>query len=324
MFILSKNSMYNLYFFLILWITIIFFLFDKFVDYLNTKNWSEKLPLELDWIYDEEKYKKSQRYEKDIYKFKSIIWSIWIILNIIILIFFWFWRLDLYLRQFTDNQIYLGLLFFWIIYLFSAIISIPSDWYRNFKIEEKYQFNKMTLKTFFLDTLKNMLVSLIILWALLSLIIWFYSLTPDKFWIYAWLTVTIFSLLMSMFYSNIIVPLFNKQTPLKDSELRQAIEDFSKKVWFKLDNIYEIDWSKRTTKANAYFTWLWNKKRIVLYDNLIKDYSKEEIVSVLAHEIGHYKKKHTLKMLIFSILQMGVILYLSSLIIPNKQISLAL
>jgi len=132
----------------------------------------------------------------------------------------------------------------------------------------------------------------------------------NNFWLYAWGIITIFSIFMMMFYSNIIVPLFNKQTPLEDGELKKAIQDFAQKVGFKLDNIYVIDGSKRSSKANAYFTGLGPKKRIVLYDTLIKDMTSEEIVAVLAHEIGHYKKKHTLQMLVFSIIQTGFMLYI--------------
>jgi len=159
---------------------------------------------------------------------------------------------------------------------------------------------------------------------LLALIVWFYVLTKEMFWIYAWGAVSIFSVFMTMFYSSIIVPLFNKQTPLEEGELRNAIEEFARKAGFKLDNIFVIDGSKRSTKANAYFSGLGPKKRIVLYDTLINDLTTEEIVAVLAHEIGHYKKKHTLSNIAASVIQSGIMFYIFSLLVDSKALSQSL
>jgi STE24 endopeptidase len=160
--------------------------------------------------------------------------------------------------------------------------------------------------------------------SILSVIIWFYQQTTTFFWIYAWIAVTAFSIFMTMFYSTLIVPIFNKQTPLEEGELREEIKNFSDKAGFKLDNIFVIDGSKRSTKSNAYFSGLGAKKRIVLFDTLIKDLSIPEIVGVLAHEIGHYKKKHTLIGIINGIVQTGITLYLFSLFVDNPQLSAAL
>jgi len=314
--------MHNSYYYLIISITIIFFIFDKYIDYLNTKNWSSKLPNELKWIYDEEKYAKSQEYQKELYKFNSLAWWISIAITLLILVFFWYGILDTYLRQFIANKIILALAFFWIIQTFSFIISKPFSWYKNFTIEEKFWFNKMTPKIFITDSIKELLMSYVLWWFILWAIVWIYTLVWVNFWIYAWALMTGFSIFMLMFYSNLIVPLFNKQTPLEDWELKEAIVEFSKKVWFAIDNIYKIDWSKRSTKANAYFTGLWSKKRIVLYDTLINNYTKEEIVAVLAHEIWHYKKKHTLQWLIFSVISTGLYLFIFSLFINNADIAL--
>ena len=158
----------------------------------------------------------------------------------------------------------------------------------------------------------------------MTIIIYIYQKTGNMFWIYGWAVITAFSVFMMMFYSSIIVPLFNKQTPLEDGELKTAIEKFAKKVGFKLDNIYVIDGSKRSSKANAYFTGLWKKKRIVLYDTLINDLSTDEIVAVLAHEIGHYKRKHTFQMLAFSIVQTGFMLYILSVALSLDTVSYSL
>jgi STE24 endopeptidase len=161
------------------------------------------------------------------------------------------------------------------------------------------------------------LIAVIIGGLLLSLIVWIYQTTGNLFWIYVLLVITFFSLFMTLFYSNIIVPLFNKQTPLQDGELKTSIQDFCKKVDFNLDNIYIIDGSKRSTKANAYFTGMGKKKRIVLYDTLVNDMKTEEIVAVLAHEIGHYKKKHVIYSLILSFLSTALMLYIFSLVSGN-------
>lgn len=316
--------MYNIYFYIIISFLVIFTAFDKIVDYLNAKNWSDKLPDELKEIYDEEKYKKAQNYDKAKNKLSNISSIFTFVITFLVFIFWWFWFLDNILRQYFSNEIILALVFFAVIFLIQTIISLPFSYYSTFVIEEKFWFNKMTKKLFYLDLLKWILLTFVIGWILWGLIIWIYTLIPNTFWLVAWIILSAFSLFIMMFYSSLIVPLFNKQTPLEDWELRQAINEFSKKAWFKLDNIYVIDGSKRSSKANAYFSGFWPKKRIVLFDTLIKDLETEELVAVLAHEIGHYKKKHTLQMLVFSILQTWFILFLFSFMLKNDEISLAL
>jgi len=309
----------------IFYIIIVLFVFEfvlsKTLDFLNTKNWSNKLPEELKEIYDEKKYSKSMDYEKTKYKFSSITGIFSFLVMFLILSLWWFWWLDNLVRSWTDSYILTALYFFWIIILVQTIISIPISYYSTFVIEEKFGFNKMTKKLFFLDTIKSLILSVVIGWLILSLIIWLYTLNENSFWLYAWWVVTFFSVFMMMFYSSLIVPLFNKQTPLEDWDLRNAIEEFSKKVGFKLDNIFVIDWSKRSSKANAYFAWFGPKKRIVLYDTLIKDLEIDELVWVLAHEIGHYKNKHTLGMLAFSIIQTGFMLFVLGLALKIPEVS---
>lgn len=206
----------------------------------------------------------------------------------------------------------------------SGILGFPFDCYATFSIEEKYGFNKTTVKTYLWDMVKGMFISALIGGVLLAAIVWFYEWAGPSFWWYAWGLVTVFSIFMVMFYSQLIVPLFNKQTPLAEGNLRNKIRDFALRTNFKLENIYVIDGSKRSTKSNAYFTGLGPKKRIVLYDTLIHDLTEEEIVAVLAHEIGHYKKKHTLQFMLASVLQTGIILWLFSLCVNQPSLSLAL
>ena len=312
----------------ILYIIIILFVLEfilsKTLDFLNTKNWGSKLPKELKGIYNEEKYAKSMKYEKTKYKFSSITWFFSFAIMFLILIFWGFGWLDSLVRTWTDSYILTALYFFWVIMLIQTIISLPISYYSNFVIEEKFGFNKMTRKLFFIDTIKSIILSIVIGGAIISLIIWLYTLDENNFWIYSWIVVTFFSIFMMMFYSSLIVPIFNKQTPLEDGELRNAIEDFAKKVGFKLDSIFVIDWSKRSSKANAYFSGLGSKKRIVLYDTLIKDLDVEELVWVLAHEIWHYKRKHTLQMLSFSVLQTGFMLFILGLSLKIPEVSQAL
>ncbi len=312
------------FFIIILVILILEYLITRILDYLNSSWRSKKLPAELQGIYDEEKYKKSQEYGKVNSRFGLISGTFHFILVLLMLVLGGFAYFDEIARGFTNHPVWAALIFFGILFFLSDIISLPFSWYSTFVIEEKFGFNKTTLKTFIFDKLKGWMLAIIIGGLLLGAIIWLYFQTNDMFWIYAWITISVFSIFMTMFYSNLIVPLFNKQTPLEEGELRDAIEEFSKKAGFKLDNIYVIDGSKRSSKANAYFTGLGKKKRIVLYDTLIKDLNVNEIVAVLAHEIGHYKLKHTMVSLILSIIQTGVIFYILSLFVGNKDLSLAL
>ncbi len=208
--------------------------------------------------------------------------------------------------------------------LVSDILTTPFAVYNTFVIEERYGFNRTNVKTFILDKIKGLLLGVIIGGGLLALITWIYLLTGSWFWLLALGVVTLFSVFMTMFYSNLIVPLFNKQTPLEEGSLRKKIVAFAESVEFKLDNIYVMDGSKRSSKANAYFTGLGPKKRIVLFDTLIKDLNEEEIVAVLAHEVGHNKKKHVTTGLILSIVQTGITLYLFSLFVGVDSIAVAL
>lgn len=312
------------FFIIILLVLIVEYLITRILDFLNSGWRTKKIPLELEGIYDDEKYKKSQEYAKVNSRFGLISGTFHFILVLLMVLLGGFAYFDEIAREYSTHPVWSALIFFGILFFLSDIISLPFSWYSTFVIEERFGFNKTTLKTFVFDKLKSWMLTIIIGGTLLGLIIWLYFQTNNRFWIYAWVTVSAFSIFMTMFYSNLIVPLFNKQTPLEEGELRDAIQKFSKKAGFELGNIYVIDGSKRSSKANAYFTGLGKKKRIVLYDTLINDLSVNEIVAVLAHEIGHYKLKHTLVSLILSIIQTGLIFYILSLFVGNKDLSLAL
>jgi STE24 endopeptidase len=311
-------------FYVIIVLFVLEFLLTKTLSFLNTTKWSPKLPVELKDIYDEEKYSKSMEYEKVKYNFWNITSIFSFNVMILILLFWWFWALYNYLYSFSNNIYFLTLSFFAIIYLVQAFLTLPFSYYSTFVIEQKFWFNKMTRKIFFWDFIKWILLTFIIWGVLLSLIVLFYTISWKYFWILAWLLISIFSVFMMMFYSSFIVPLFNKQTPLEKWKLRDDIESFANSVWFKLDNIFVIDWSKRSSKANAYFSWFGPKKRIVLYDTLVNDLTNNELVAVLAHEIWHYKKKHTLWMLAFSLFQTAIMFYVLGLVLYYPEFSFAL
>ena len=316
--------MHNIIFYLVIIIPLAGFCVERYLDYLNSKMWSDTLPEKLKGIIDQEEYKKSQRYNKEnkILSLWSSSFNLIVILAMIILE--GFSMVDSAARELSSNMIVIALIFFGIIGLASDIINIPFSYFDNFVIEKKYGFNKMTVRTFITDHFKSWFIALIVGIPVLGLITWFYYMTGPSFWLYAWGLITIFSVFINLFYSELIVPLFNKQVPLKDGPLRSMIETFADKTGFKLRNIYVIDGSKRSTKANAYFSGFGPKKRIVLYDTLQNELTDEEIVSVLAHEIGHYRKKHVLQTIAISVAVTGLMLFLLSLVVDNPLLSGAL
>jgi STE24 endopeptidase len=316
--------MHNFIFFLIIIIPITGYITDRVLIYLNSRMWSESVPDKLKGICDEEEYRKTQLYQKDNNRLSFWSSTFNLILIIGMILSGGFAILDNWVRGINTNLIIVALIFFGIIGFASDIINIPFSWYDSFVIEKKYGFNKMTLRTCITDHIKSWFLAILIGVPVLGLISWFYHKTGTFFWLYAWGLITLFSVFMNLFYSELIVPLFNKQTPLEAGPLREKIEQFSNMTGFKLHNIYVIDGSKRSTKSNAYFSGFGPKKRIVLYDTLMKDFSDEQIVAVLAHEIGHYKKKHVLISLVTSVFMTGLMLFLFSLVVNNPSLSRAL
>ncbi|MDP2887678.1 MAG: M48 family metallopeptidase [Bacteroidota bacterium] len=316
--------MSQILFYIIVGLVVADFVFERILEYLNSTQWSDRLPEEVKGIYDEEKYRQQQTYEKVNFRFSLISSSFSFVLLLLMFLFSGFAWVNSVALSISANSILTALVFFGTLMFVSDILTTPFSVYDTFVIEEKFGFNKTTPKTFALDKLKGWLLGAVIGGGLLALIIYIYQLTTSNFWIYAWMVISAFSFFMVLFYSNLIVPLFNKQTPLPEGELKSAIENFSSKVGFKLDNIYVIDGSKRSTRANAYFTGLGAKKRIVLYDTLINDLTTNELVAVLAHEIGHYKKHHVIWSLLLGILQTGIVLFIFSLFVGNPILSAAL
>ena len=311
-------------FYIFISILIVSFIIDQVLDALNAKHYNDAIPEVLNDVYDTEEYQKSQDYKKTNYRFSLITASFSIITTLAFFFLDGFAIIDGIARDFSKNEIIITLLFFGIIMLGSDIITTPFSYYQTFVIEEKFGFNKTTKKLFIIDKIKGWLMSIVLGGVILALLTWFYQTTENTFWLYAWVLIAGFTLFMNLFYSRLIVPLFNKQTPLESGSLRDAISNYAQTVGFNLDKIFVIDGSKRSTKANAYFSGFGSEKRVTLYDTLIKDLEEEEIVAVLAHEVGHYKKKHIIFNLATSVLLAGLTLYILSLLISNPLLSQAL
>ena len=302
-------------FYLLISIILFNFIKDYFLDYLNSKFFDKKIPENLRDIYDKEKYQKSQDYKKTLYKFGKI--SKAYSLTILLLFFFLdgFLLVDNFARSLFESELLISLSFFGIIFFGSDILNLPFSLYSIFIIEEKFGFNKTTFKIYFFDKLKSWFITILFGGGILSFIIFQFETVGKDFWIVAWVFITTISVLINGFYAQIIVPLFNKQTKLEEGNLKNDIEKYSKKVGFDLSNIFVIDGSKRSTKANAYFSGFGKQKRVTLYDTLLNKLNDKQIIAVIAHEIGHYKKNHIIFNLIFSTIQTGLMLYILSLLI---------
>ena len=281
-------------FWLIIVIVVAEYAWSTLLTLLNIRASRQPIPTLLADLYDAERYRKQQAYAMTNRKFSLLSGAVSTLVTLAIFAFGGFALFDGAVRAVSASPIVQTLVFWGIFFLISWFISLPFDIYRTFVIEQRYGFNRTTPKLFAADAVKSLLTSLVIMGIVLALCSWIYTLTPRWFWLMAWGAVSLFSLFMQYFYSQLIVPLFNKQTPLPEGELRTAIEDFAARVDFKLDNIFVIDSSKRSSKSNAYFTGFGRRKRVVLYDTLMEQLTTEEIVGVLAHEIGHYKHRHIL------------------------------
>ena len=310
---------------IILFVIVVNYLLDLFSGLLNYRSFNDKIPSNVRDIYNKEEYDKSQKYKKENFRFNLFISSYSFIILVTVLYSGYFGVLDSTIRNYTlENEISPSVLFFFSIYLINDIILLPFQFYRVFVIEQKYGFNTMSLKTFILDKLKGylltLIVGLIVMVPLLILILLF----PQSFWIYSWILLSFFMIFLNMFYTSLIVPLFNKLTPIDDGDLKDSLNSYAEKVGFSLSNIFVINGSKRSKKANAFFTGFGKNKKIVLYDTLIKNHTIDELVAVLAHEVGHYKLRHVISNLVISIATTGFMLFLMSKFLFNSEVSYAL
>jgi STE24 endopeptidase len=300
------------------------FLLGSTLDYLNEKAKAQPLSTEGGQIYNPEEYAKSMAYGTAKYRFEAFTGLITLAVSISAITLGWFAWLDGQLRDRYSNDLLITVLFIGILILLVSISTLPSSYYSTFVIEEKYGFNKSTKALFFQDSVKQVLLSLGLGLPLIYAVAWIYQELESQFWIVAWLLFAAFSLFMFIFGTRIFLPMFNKLKPLPDGELRSAVEDYCQTQGFPLSKLYEMDASKRSTKLNAFFSGMGKVKIIGLYDTLIEKLSTEETVAVLAHEVGHYKRKHVYSMFAFSNLQTLVILSLMGWLLGNPNLSKAL
>ena len=310
--------------YVILAISAISYLFGQALEYLNLKALRQDIPEEIASFYDNEKYLQSLAYHREQTRFSFLTSAFGFVVSFGMLLFGGFGWTDALLRPYFSHEIPLALGFFAVIIIGSDLLTLPFQWHSTFGIEEKYGFNKTTVKTFVMDKLKGYLLGSLIGGALLALLIFSINRIGPGFWVWFGLLAAAFVLFMNMFYTTLLLPLFNKLTPLGEGELKTAIEDFAKKVNFPLDNIFIMDGSKRSKKANAFFSGIGKKKKIVLFDTLIENHTTEELVAVLAHEVEHYKKKHIVWGYVLSVAQIFLMLFILSLMVFNQDLSLAL
>ena len=310
--------------YLIIGLVIFNYLFSTVLDFINGKNWRTEIPPVMKDFYPEDKYLKAKNYSKEKGKVSLISSTLSTLITLLFLVFDGYGWLDNFISLYYDIPFLKSGIFFLVLFILSDFISIPFSCYNTFVIEEKYGFNKTTVKTFVLDKIKGYLLTLIIGGVLLFGAIYIVSLLENGFWVWLWLSLSVIMLLVNMFYADLIVPIFNKLTPLENGSLRKKIESYTNKVGYSLKNIYIIDGSKRSSKANAFFSGLGPRKTIALYDTLVEKHTEEELVAVLAHEVGHYKKKHVFTSLFLTIFQLGLMCFLLELCLKVGEISQAL
>ena len=310
--------------YLIIGLVVLNYLFSTVLDFVNGKNWRTEIPPIMKDYYDEDKYLKAKNYSIEKGKISLISSTLSTLITILFLVFDGYGWLDNIISFYYDIPFLKSGIFFLLLFILIDFISIPFSCYNTFVIEEKYGFNKTTVKTFVLDKIKGYLLTLIIGGILLFGAIYIVSLLENGFWVWLWLSLSVIMLLVNMFYADLIVPIFNKLTPLEAGILREKIESYTKKVGYSLKNIYIIDGSKRSSKANAFFSGLGPRKTIALYDTLVEKHSEEELVAVLAHEVGHYKKKHVFTSLFLTVSQLGLMCFLLELCLKVGEISQAL
>ena len=307
----------NIYLLIILSALIGEFLLRTLVRVLNLKALDPGLPNEFQGYYDEEKYARSQEYTRVNTRFAFFTTSFDLIVILVFILFGGFNFVDQIVRGFGLSILPSGLAFFGILFFASDLISTPFSLYQNFVIEEDFGFNKMTLKTFILDKLKGYLLTLALGGVFLTAILFFFEKTGEYGWLYAWGIIGLFMILIQPLFTLVIAPMFNKFTPLEKGELRTAIENYAQKVEFPLSRIDVMDGSKRSAKSNAYFSGFGKQKRIALFDTLLEKHSNDEMVAILAHEVGHYKKHHIKVGILISILHSGLLFWLLSIFIDN-------
>lgn len=307
----------NIYLVIILTVLVGNYVLNLVVENLNIRHLKVNLPKEFEGYYSADKYKQAQNYLKENTGFGMITNTIFLAIILIFILMGGFNIVDQWARNFHLGPILTGLIFAGVLLLTFQILHLPFSAYHTFVIEEKYGFNKTTVKTFILDILKSWLLIALISGAAFSGILWFFGKAGNLAWLYCWMAITLFQIFLMFIAPVVIMPLFNKFIPLEEGELRKAIEGYAESQGFKMKGVFKMDGSKRSTKSNAFFTGFGRFRRIVLFDTLIEKHTVDELVSVLGHEIGHYRKKHILKFMVISTIIMGLMFFILSLFINN-------
>jgi STE24 endopeptidase len=301
--------------------TIIFdYVLNGIADYLNLNRLRDDLPEAFQGLYDPDRYRKSQRYLKVNTRFGWVTATF----DVAVILIFWFAKgfplLDEWVRSFGYGPIVNGLVYMAVLFLFKGLLSLPFSIYGTFVIEERFGFNQTTWPTFVMDLAKGLLLAILLGTPLLAGILTFFLYAGANAWWCCWVAVTLYMLGVQFIAPTWIMPLFNKFTPLEAGELKSAILSYAGSIEFPIENVYVMDGSRRSSKSNAFFTGFGKHRRIVLFDTLIKQHTTGELLAVLAHEMGHYKKKHILQSMILGILQMGIMLYLLSIFISYQEL----
>jgi STE24 endopeptidase len=311
---------FNGYLIFILALIVISYAVDLIADSLNAAQMSPELPAEFRGIYDPEKYATAIRYQKDSFRFEAVSKTFWLIVGVLFILFGGFQWADLFARSWNFGEIITGLIFIGSLSLLRTIVNLPFSVYDTFVLEQKYGFNRTTPKVFIADLFKGLVLSVLLGAPILAAIIWFFHASGPSGWLYAWLAFTAIQLLLTFLAPAVIMPLFNKFDPLPEGELKAEIERFAQRQHFSLQGIFKMDSSRRSTKSNAFFTGFGKFRRLVLFDTLIEKHSRDELVAVLAHEIGHFKRKHIQKMILLSIVTTGVMFYVLGLFLNNPSL----
>ena len=285
---------------------------------LNLRAMSPTLPDEFEGTFEETSYRKSQEYTRA----KTRLGIVGDTAGLVILVAFWQWggfqALDELLRGFHWSGTVTGIAYIGSLMIAQSIVDVPFSVYGTFVLEERFGFNRTTPLTFILDRVKGLILAAVIGIPVLAAILIFFASTGELAWLYCWALVVLFSLLMQYAAPTLIMPLFNKFTPLDDGDLRSRILDMAARADFPIRNVMIMDGSKRSSKSNAFFTGFGSQKRIALYDTLVEQHSEDELVAVLAHEVGHYKRHHIIQGVVVSIIHTGILFFLLSLVLDFR------
>lgn len=298
------------------------YLLERVLASLNDRRWSDTVPKSLNGVYNNEEYRRAQQYDKANKRLTCASDTLNLGLMLLLLVTGTFGKLDNWAVETAGSETKAMLLFFGVLLVVSELISVPFALYKTFVIEEQFGFNKTSPSLFLTDRIKSYIIGILLLSGLIILFTVLHDFCGVWFWLYIWIFITLMLVFISMFYTSLILPIFNKLRPLEEGILRDRITEYCNKTGFGLSDILVMDGSKRSSHANAFFSGIGGKKKIVLYDTLIQKHSTDELVSIIAHETGHYKMKHTYKGLFMSVMHTGLMLYILSLFLNYSDINL--